>query len=86
MRLGICLDVSETGFDTVGQKFLRGYQTPEENGAVQFRMVATDECSRYPANSLFLGLMYLNTAVSNSWLRSVANTKKRPEPPFTEKE
>ena len=68
------------------KSFLCGYQATDENGVVQFGMAATDQCSRYPANSLFLGLMFLNSVVGNSWLRLVVNIKKRPEPPFTEKE
>ncbi len=34
--LGVYSDVSDPGFQTAGQKFLRGSQTTDENGAVQF--------------------------------------------------
>ncbi|HLZ70509.1 MAG TPA: intradiol ring-cleavage dioxygenase [Dehalococcoidia bacterium] len=34
--LGVYSDVSDPGFSTVGQKFLRGAQTTDANGAVQF--------------------------------------------------
>jgi protocatechuate 3,4-dioxygenase beta subunit len=34
--LGIYSDVADPGFNTVGQKFLRGYQLSDANGAAQF--------------------------------------------------
>ncbi|HEY7294231.1 MAG TPA: intradiol ring-cleavage dioxygenase [Dehalococcoidia bacterium] len=34
--LGVYSDVNDPGFSTVGQKFLRGSQTTDESGAVQF--------------------------------------------------
>ena len=37
--LGVYSDVSDAGFETVGQKFLRGYQTTGETGAVQFSTI-----------------------------------------------
>lgn len=36
---GIYSDTDELGMDTVGQKFLRGYQISDENGSVQFRTI-----------------------------------------------
>jgi len=37
--LGVYSDASDPGFNTVGQKFLRGYQVTDENGAVQFTTI-----------------------------------------------
>lgn len=37
--LGVYSDVTDTGFDTIGQKFLRGYQVTDENGVVQFSTI-----------------------------------------------
>src|SRR5688572_9626269 len=34
--LGVYSDVSDQGFDTTGQQFLRGYQLTDETGTVQF--------------------------------------------------
>ena len=36
---GIYSDVSDPGFNTSGQKFLRGYQVTDENGTVQFTTI-----------------------------------------------
>jgi protocatechuate 3,4-dioxygenase beta subunit len=37
--LGVYSDVSEMGFNTVGQKFLRGYQLTDANGRAQFTTI-----------------------------------------------
>ncbi len=37
--LGVYSDVTDPGFNTVGQKFLRGYQVTDANGAVQFTTI-----------------------------------------------
>jgi protocatechuate 3,4-dioxygenase beta subunit len=37
--LGIYSDVSDPGFNTVGRKFLRGYQVTDANGAAQFTTI-----------------------------------------------
>jgi protocatechuate 3,4-dioxygenase beta subunit len=37
--LGVYSDVSDLGFSTAGQKFLRGTQVTDENGAVQFTAI-----------------------------------------------
>ena len=37
--LGVYSDVSDPGFDTSGQKFLRGYQVTDTNGTVQFATI-----------------------------------------------
>ena len=37
--LGIYSDVSDMGFNTLGKKFLRGYQVTDSNGAVQFTTI-----------------------------------------------
>lgn len=37
--LGVYSDVSDPGFNTKGQKFLRGYQVTDENGAVAFTTI-----------------------------------------------
>jgi protocatechuate 3,4-dioxygenase beta subunit len=36
---GVYSDVSDTGFRTVGQKFLRGYQATDSNGAASFTTI-----------------------------------------------
>jgi protocatechuate 3,4-dioxygenase beta subunit len=36
---GVYSDTSELGFQTVGQKFLRGYQVTDENGLVNFTTI-----------------------------------------------
>jgi len=36
---GIYSDVSDAGFNTVGQKFLRGYQVTDANGLAQFTTI-----------------------------------------------
>jgi protocatechuate 3,4-dioxygenase beta subunit len=37
--VGVYSDVNEQGFNTVGRKFLRGYQVADTNGRVQFTTV-----------------------------------------------
>ncbi len=37
--LGVYSDVSDPGFNTVGKKFLRGYQLTDENGIAQFTTI-----------------------------------------------
>jgi protocatechuate 3,4-dioxygenase beta subunit len=37
--LGVYSDTTDPGFDTVGQKFLRGYQVTDGKGAVQFTTI-----------------------------------------------
>ncbi len=37
--LGVYSDVNDPGFSTLGQKFLRGAQTTDENGTVQFTII-----------------------------------------------
>ena len=37
--LGVYSDVTDRGFDTVGKKFLRGYQVTDANGRVQFTTI-----------------------------------------------
>lgn len=37
--LGVYSDVSDPGFNTKGQKFLRGYQVTDENGTVEFTTI-----------------------------------------------
>ena len=37
--LGVYSDVSDPGFNTVGRKFLRGYQLTDANGAAQFTTI-----------------------------------------------
>jgi protocatechuate 3,4-dioxygenase beta subunit len=37
--LGIYSDVSDSGFNTKGQKFLRGYQVTDANGTVTFTTI-----------------------------------------------
>ena len=37
--LGVYSDVSDPGFDTSGQKFLRGYQVTDANGTVKFTTI-----------------------------------------------
>jgi protocatechuate 3,4-dioxygenase beta subunit len=36
---GVYSDVTDPGFNTVGKKYLRGYQVTDENGAVQFTTI-----------------------------------------------
>jgi protocatechuate 3,4-dioxygenase beta subunit len=36
---GVYSDVTDPGFNTVGQKYLRGYQVTDENGTVQFTTI-----------------------------------------------
>src|ERR687886_2979866 len=37
--LGVYSDVRDPGFDTRGQKFLRGYQVTDENGTARFTVI-----------------------------------------------
>lgn len=37
--LGVYSDVTDASFDTVGQKWLRGYQVTDENGAAEFTTI-----------------------------------------------
>lgn len=59
---GIYSDVSDPSFNTVGKEFLRGYQTTDENGTVQFTTIYP---GWYPGRAVHIHFKVRTTIASN---------------------